>query len=58
MSMYGNNEALLHRVGDTLEAGEAVGTAMAPTGVNTGAYFELRHGTQPVDPRSWLASHR
>ena len=58
MSMYGNNEALLHRVGDTLEAGEAVGTAMAPTGVNTGAYFELRHGNKPVDPRSWLASHR
>ncbi len=58
MSMYGNNEALLHRVGDTVEAGESVGTAMAPTGVNTGAYFELRHGNKPVDPRSWLASHR
>jgi septal ring factor EnvC (AmiA/AmiB activator) len=58
MSMYGNNEALLHRVGDTVDAGEAVGTAMAPTGVNTGAYFELRHGNKPVDPRSWLARHR
>lgn len=58
MSMYGNNEALLHRVGDMVEAGEPVGTAMAPTGVNTGAYFELRHGNKPVDPRSWLASHR
>lgn len=58
MSMYGNNEALLHRVGDTVDAGEAVGTAMAPTGVNTGAYFELRHANKPVDPRSWLASHR
>ncbi len=58
MSMYGNNEALLRRVGDTVEAGDAVGTAMAPTGVNTGAYFELRHGKQPVDPRGWLASHR
>lgn len=58
MSMYGNNEALLHRVGETVEAGEAVGTAMAPTGVNTGAYFELRHANKPVDPRSWLARHR
>jgi len=58
MSMYGNNEALLHRVGDTVEVGEAVGTAMAPTGVNTGTYFELRHANKPVDPRSWLASHR
>lgn len=58
MSMYGNNETLLHRVGETVDAGEAVGTAMAPTGVNTGAYFELRHANKPVDPRSWLASHR
>ncbi|MBD8872741.1 peptidoglycan DD-metalloendopeptidase family protein [Rhodanobacter sp. DHB23] len=57
MSMYGNNETLLHAVGDAVKAGEAVGTASAPTGINTGAYFELRHGIQPVDPRSWLKSH-
>jgi septal ring factor EnvC (AmiA/AmiB activator) len=58
MSMYGNNEALLHKVGDQLEAGQAVGTASAVTGVNTGAYFELRHNGQPVDPRSWLSKRR
>jgi septal ring factor EnvC (AmiA/AmiB activator) len=58
MSMYGNNEAILHRVGDTVDAGDTVGTAMAPTGVNTGAYFELRQHNKPVDPRGWLASHR
>ncbi|HKR76187.1 MAG TPA: peptidoglycan DD-metalloendopeptidase family protein, partial [Rhodanobacter sp.] len=58
MSMYGNNETLLHGVGDAVKAGEAVGTASAPTGVNTGAYFELRRDGQPVDPRSWLAQHR
>lgn len=58
MSMYGNNEALLHGVGDAIEAGQAVGTASAPTGVNTGVYFELRHNSQPVDPRSWLSKHR
>ena len=57
MSMYGNNEALLHRVGDAVKAGEAVGTAAPPTSANTGVYFELRHGIQPVDPRSWLKSH-
>ena len=54
MSMYGNNEALLHGVGDAVKAGEAVGTAAAATGLNTGAYFELRHDGKPVDPRSWL----
>jgi septal ring factor EnvC (AmiA/AmiB activator) len=58
MSMYGNNEALLHGVGDAIEAGQAIGTASAPTGINTGVYFELRHNSQPVDPRSWLSKHR
>ena len=54
MSMYGNNETILHGVGDQVTAGEAVGTASAPTGVNTGVYFELRQNNQPVDPRTWL----
>ncbi|WP_074548139.1 peptidoglycan DD-metalloendopeptidase family protein [Dyella sp. AtDHG13] len=54
MSMYGNNETILHGVGDQVSAGEAVGTASAPTGVNTGVYFELRQNNQPVDPRTWL----
>jgi septal ring factor EnvC (AmiA/AmiB activator) len=58
MSMYGNNESLLHDVGDQIEVGQAIGTASAPTGVNTGAYFELRRNNQPVDPRSWLRQRR
>lgn len=58
MSMYGNNETLLHGVGDQVDAGQAIGTASAPTGVNTGVYFELRKGGQPVDPRSWLSQRR
>ncbi|MGB3837630.1 MAG: peptidoglycan DD-metalloendopeptidase family protein [Rhodanobacter sp.] len=57
MSMYGNNESLLHGVGDEVEAGEAIGTASAVTGVNTGVYFELRKNGQPVDPASWLRKH-
>jgi septal ring factor EnvC (AmiA/AmiB activator) len=58
MSMYGNNETLLHAVGDQVEAGDAIGTASPPTGVNTGVYFELRKDSQPVDPRSWLSQRR
>jgi septal ring factor EnvC (AmiA/AmiB activator) len=58
MSMYGNNESLLHDVGDQIEVGQAIGTASTPTGVNTGAYFELRKNNQPVDPRSWLRQRR
>jgi septal ring factor EnvC (AmiA/AmiB activator) len=58
MSMYGNNETLLRGVGDQVDAGQAVGTASAPTGVNTGVYFELRQNNKPVDPRSWLSRQR
>jgi len=58
MSMYGNNESLLHGVGDQVEAGQALGTATPPTGINTGVYFELRQGNKPVDPRGWLAKRR
>lgn len=55
MSMYGNNETILHGVGDQVSAGEVIGTASAPTGANTGVYFELRQNNQPVDPRTWLS---
>lgn len=55
MSMYGNNETIQHGVGDQVSAGEVVGTASAPTGANTGVYFELRQNNQPVDPRTWLS---
>lgn len=58
MSMYGNNETMLHGVGDQVEAGVAIGTASPPTGVNTGVYFELRKDGQPVDPRNWLSQRR
>lgn len=55
LSMYGNNETLLHGVGDEVEAGAPVGTASQPAGANTGVYFELRKDNQPVDPRTWLS---
>lgn len=58
LSMYGNNESVLRDVGDQVEAGQVIGTASAPTGVNTGAYFELRQNNKPVDPRSWLSQRR
>ena len=58
MSMYGNNESMLHGVGDQVEPGEAIGTASPTTGVNTGVYFELRKGGEPVDPRKWLSKRR
>jgi len=58
LSMYGNNETLLHGVGDDVTAGEALGTATLSTSDSTGVYFELRHDGKPVDPRSWLSQKR
>jgi murein hydrolase activator len=58
LSMYGNNETLLHGVGDDVAAGESLGTAMLTTGDSNGVYFELRHNGQPVDPRTWLSQKR
>jgi len=55
MSMYGDNETLLHGVGDQVEAGDPIGTASQPTAINTGVYFELRKDGKPVDPRHWLS---
>lgn len=58
MSMYGNNETLLHDVGDTVQAGTVLGTALPSTSDSTGVYFELRHDRKPVDPRAWLRRQR
>jgi septal ring factor EnvC (AmiA/AmiB activator) len=58
LSMYGNNETLLHGVGDDVDAGESLGTATLSTGDNTGVYFELRQNGKPVDPRTWLSQKR
>jgi murein hydrolase activator len=58
LSMYGNNETLLHGVGDDVGAGEALGTAVLTTSDSTGVYFELRHDGKPVDPRGWLSQKR
>jgi septal ring factor EnvC (AmiA/AmiB activator) len=55
MSLYGNNEALLHRVGARVEAGEVVAQAGDTGNVGqTGLYFELRHQGRAFDPSGWL----
>jgi septal ring factor EnvC (AmiA/AmiB activator) len=58
LSMYGNNETLLHGVGDDVAEGEALGTASLATSDSTGVYFELRQNGKPVDPRTWLSQRR
>jgi murein hydrolase activator len=54
MSLYGNNESLLRRVGDGVRGGDPVATVGATGGSSQpGLYFELRHQGRPFDPLAW-----
>jgi septal ring factor EnvC (AmiA/AmiB activator) len=54
MSLYGNNQALLKRVGDDVKPGDTV-ASIGNSGGNpeSGVYFELRHKSKPLDPLGW-----
>jgi len=55
MSLYGNNEALYRRVGDRLNAGDAIASVGNSGGSEeSGLYFELRHNGKPFDPLPWV----
>lgn len=56
MSLYGNNQALLKRVGDEVKPGDTV-ASIGNSGGNpvSGVYFELRYKSKPLDPLSWCA---
>jgi septal ring factor EnvC (AmiA/AmiB activator) len=56
MTVYAYNQALLKQVGDRVVSGDTIATAGATGGqVESGLYFEIRHGGAPVDPAQWLA---
>ena len=56
LTIYGNNEALLKQVGDTVAAGDVV-TTVGNSGGNpdSGLYFEIRYRGKAVDPLSWVS---
>lgn len=55
MSLYGNNEALYKRVGDSIRGGESIAAVGASGGnADSGLYFELRHQGRPLDPLDWV----
>jgi len=55
LTIYGNNEALLKQVGDTVRAGDAVAT-VGNSGGNpeSGLYFEIRYQGKAFDPLRWV----
>jgi septal ring factor EnvC (AmiA/AmiB activator) len=55
MSLYGHNEEIFRKVGDSVAAGDVIGSVGDSGGHNQPAlYFEVRRGRQPVDPEQWL----
>jgi septal ring factor EnvC (AmiA/AmiB activator) len=56
-TVSGHLGELVVDVGDEVEAGEQIGT-VGDTGSLAGArlYFEIRQGSQPLDPAEWLAA--
>lgn len=57
MSLYGDNESLLHDVGDWVDTGQSIATTGIEADGHEGVYFGLRHKGKPVDPRPWLTRH-
>lgn len=56
MSLYGDNESVLHHTGDWVDAGAAIATSGASAGDDAGVYFGLRHHGKSVNPLPWLHS--
>lgn len=59
LSLYGHADALFKRVGDHVEAGEAIAAVGKSGGQQeAGLYLEVRQGGQAIDPLGWLRELR
>jgi septal ring factor EnvC (AmiA/AmiB activator) len=57
MSLYGHNDQIYKRVGETVAAGESIAAAGDSGGrTRPELYFEIRRSGRPVDPRAWFRS--
>lgn len=55
MSLYGHNEELFRKVGESVNAGDVIAAVGDSGGHNQPAlYFEVRRGREPVNPENWL----
>lgn len=54
ISLYGHNERLLKKVGDSVSVNEAIAKSGMTGGLKShGLYFEIRNNATPVDPEKW-----
>ncbi|RJG14702.1 protease [Massilia cavernae] len=55
LSIYGNNQSLLKRVGDAVRGGDQIASAGNTGGIEeSGLYFELRHRGKAFNPAGWV----
>ena len=55
MTLYGYNETILKNPGDWVAPGDAIATVGESGGRSEpGLYFEIRRGTDPVNPHLWV----
>ncbi len=55
LTLYGYNESVLANAGDWVAPGDVIATVGNSGGQQqAGLYFEIRKGTQPVNPRGWV----
>ena len=55
MTLYGYNETILKNAGDWVAPGDVIATVGDSGGQSeAGLYFEVRRGTQPLNPRRWV----
>jgi len=54
MSLYANNESLLHELGDWVEPGATISTVGTSPLNGNGLYFEIRRDGKAMDPAVWL----
>jgi septal ring factor EnvC (AmiA/AmiB activator) len=55
MSFYGYNQTLLKKVGDVVQANEAIALVGDSGGQErSGLYFEIRRKGNPTNPKGWL----
>ena len=56
LSLYGHLRSVAVAVGDWVDAREPIATVGDSGGaVRSGLYFELRSGTEAIDPARWFA---
>jgi septal ring factor EnvC (AmiA/AmiB activator) len=57
MTIYGNNQAVLKRVGDSVRTGDTIASAGNSGGnEQSGLYFEMRHQGRAIDPLGWITT--